>query len=91
MKAFRLTRLDFANVFLGRQTLEGLEAFGEVIGHQECMQMPFQAIVGLIIVTLHRSLLDCLAHAFDSAIGPGMIDLARPLFDAKKRSEGMAQ
>jgi hypothetical protein len=45
IKAIRLIRPYFADVFIGRQAFEGFEAFGEVVGHQESMQMLFQVIV----------------------------------------------
>jgi hypothetical protein len=45
IKPLRLIRPYFADVFIGRQTHKGFEAFGEVVGHQESMQMLFLVIV----------------------------------------------
>lgn len=39
-------------------------------------------IVSIVVVALDGRFLDRAVHAFDLAIGPGMLDLGQPMFDA---------
>jgi hypothetical protein len=45
IEAFWLVRPYFADVFVSGESVEGFEAFGEVMGHQEGVQMLFEGVV----------------------------------------------
>ena len=45
------------------------------------MQVRFQAVVGLIVEPLDRSLFQCSIYAFDLAVGPRVVRLGEPVFD----------
>ena len=47
---------ELANVFEGREALEGLEALGEVVGVEEGFQVGAQAVVAVIVVSAHGGL-----------------------------------
>ncbi len=37
----------------------------------------------MVVITLHGGFLDGPVHAFDLTVGPGMIDLGQPVFNAE--------
>ena len=37
---------EFAQIFVGREALEGLESSGEVVGFEEVVQVRFELVVG---------------------------------------------
>ncbi len=73
---------DFADEFIGCQTLEGFEASGVVVGVHEVREVGFKLVVTVIVIALDGGFLDGPVHAFDLAIGPGMPDLGEAMFNA---------
>jgi hypothetical protein len=67
-KAFRLFLPASADVFIRCEPFERFESFREVIGHEEGLQMLFQAIMGLVVVRFHGGVFERAVHAFDLAI-----------------------
>ena len=82
MKSFWLGSPGFADVFVRRETLEGLQPPSVVVGIDEVGEVGFELIVSVVIVALDGRFLDRAVHALDLTIGPGMLDLGQPMFDA---------
>ena len=78
---------EFAEVFIGREPFERLESSGEVVGFEEVSQVRFELVVGVVEVSLHRSVLDGSVHALDLPVGPGMVRLGQSVFDAMSETE----
>ena len=72
----------FADEFVGREALEGLEPASEVVGVDEVPQIPPQVFVSVIVEALDGCVLDGAVHALDLPVGPRMIDLGEPVLDA---------
>ena len=53
-----------------------------VVGVNEVGKVCFELIVPIVMVALDGRVLDRAVHALDLAIGPGMLDLSQPMFDA---------
>ena len=70
------------DVFVGGEAEEGLETTGEVVGDDEVGEMASQLFMGLVVVALHSRFLERPVHSFDLAVGPGMVRLGEPMFDA---------
>src|SRR6478672_3660011 len=70
VESIRLFRPDPADMFVGREALESLEALGEIIGVQEAGEVSFELVAGLVVVASDRRLLDRAVHAFDLAVSP---------------------
>ena len=84
---------EFAEVFVGRKAFEGLESSGEVVGFEEVCQVRFELVMGVVEVSLHRSVLDGSLHALDLPVGPWMVGLGEPVLDSMNETEpveGMA-
>lgn len=48
-------RPELAEVFIGREALEGLEPSSEIVGPEEVGQVRFELVVSVVEVSLHRS------------------------------------
>ena len=87
-----LERVSFESLWLGSpgfadelvwgEACEGLEASGEVVGVDEVAQVGAQLIVGLVEVAFDGGVFDGAVHSLDLTIGPRMLDLGQPMFDA---------
>jgi hypothetical protein len=77
----------FAQIFVGREAFERLESSGEVVGSEEVGQVRFELVVGVVEVSLHRSVLDGSVHALDLPVGPGMVGFGQPVFDSMSETE----
>ena len=63
-------RPELAEVFVGGKAFEGLESWVEVAGSEEVVQVRFELVVGVVEVSLDRSVLDGSVHAFDLPVAP---------------------
>ena len=81
--AFRLLLAALADVLIRGQAFERLEALGEVIGHQEGLQMRFQVVMGLVVILVHRGVFECAVHPFHLAVRPRMVGFGQPMVDAR--------
>lgn len=61
---------------------EGFESFGEVVSHQEGLQMFPQVLMGLVRVFLHGGFFEGSIHPFALAVRPRMIHLGQTWRDA---------
>lgn len=80
-KAFRLCLPDFADVFVGSEAAQCLEASTKIVGVDEVVKMRRQLRMAVIMVAFDSGFLDRPVHPLDLAIGPGVPDLGQPVFD----------
>jgi len=64
------------------QAAEGFEPPGEIIGRQKIREVLTQLLVAFVVVALHSCLLERPVHSLDLPIGPRMVWLGQPMFDA---------
>jgi hypothetical protein len=81
-KSFQLFLPASVDVFIRGKAFERFESFREVIGHQEGLQMLFQVVMGLVVIRFHGGVSRRVVHAFDLAIGPGMVGFGESMVDA---------
>ena len=55
---------------------ESFEAFGEVVGIEEGVEVESELIVMEVVVGANGGLFDGAVHAFDLPVGPGMVGTA---------------
>ena len=67
---FRVTGPYAADVFVWRETLEGLEATGEVVGRDEVVEMTAQLVMAVVVEAFDGRLLDGSVHPLDLSIRP---------------------
>ncbi len=77
-------RPELTEVFIGREPFEGLESSGEVVGSEEVGQVRFELVMGVVEVSLDRSVFDGSVHSLDLPVGPGVVGLGEPVLDAQK-------
>ena len=53
-KSIRFCLPAFADEFVGREAMERLESFGEVVGSDEVAEVDTQLVVGVVVVALNR-------------------------------------
>lgn len=80
-KSFWLLCPYSPNVFVRRETLQGLEPSGEVVGHQEAVRMRFELGVRGVVVPVDGCFLQRAVHAFDLSIRPRVFWFREPVFD----------
>ena len=81
-KAFRLLLPLLADEFIGCQSFQGLEALGEIVGHQEGCQMVTKLLMSIVVVAIDGGFLERSIHALDLAVRPGMIGFGEAMLDA---------
>ena len=81
-KAFWLFLPASADVLIRCESFERFESLGEVIGQQECIQVFFQVLVGLVGIFFHRGVCERAVHAFHLAIRPGLVGVGQPMVEA---------
>lgn len=72
----------FADVFVRREALQGFQPPSVVVGGDEVGKVCLELIVSVVMIALDSRFLDRSVHALDLAIGPRMLDLGQPMFDA---------
>ena len=70
-----------ADVFVWRETLEGLETTGEVVGRDEVVEMTAQLVMAVVVEAFDGRPLDGLVHPLDLSISPRMIGLCQAMLD----------
>jgi len=81
VKSVELGSPHFADIFEGREGLEGLQPPPIIIGIDEVGEMRFELRVAVIVVPFDGGLLDRPVHPFDLAVGPWMFDLGDAVLD----------
>jgi hypothetical protein len=77
-KAFWLLLPALTDVRRGGEPFQRFEPLGEVIGHQQGVQMCLEVVMSLVMIVFHGGVFAGTLHAFDVAIGPGMMGLRQP-------------
>ena len=80
-ESFWFCRPDFADVFVGRETLECLKTLCEVVGSDEVGEMSPKFVMGFIIEALDGGVLDGAVHPLDLAIRPRVLGLGQAMID----------
>ena len=80
-ESFWLFRPDLADVLVGREPLEGLEAFGEVVGGHEVRQMSSKLVMSSVVEAFDSRILDGAVHPLDLAIGSWVLRLGQAMID----------
>jgi hypothetical protein len=68
-ESFRLFRPGFADVFVGCEAFEGLEALCKVVSADEVREVGTELIVGFIVEAFDGRVLDGAVHALDAPRG----------------------
>ena len=64
------------------EAAEGFEAFGVVVGVEESGEVAAEMGVGEVVIVADGGVFDGAIHAFDLAVGPGMVGLGQAVIDA---------
>lgn len=75
---------DFANGLVRRAAVEGLEAFVEVVGHEEVVDMAFECLGRGVMVELGGGFLNRAVLALHLVVGPGMIRFGQTLLNTMR-------
>jgi hypothetical protein len=86
-KSIRFLLPAFADEFVGCESAEGLESFGEVVSSDEVAEVSAELVVVIVVVALNCGLFEGAVHALDLAVGPGMIGLSEPMIDAMGKTD----
>jgi hypothetical protein len=81
-QAFWLFVPALTDIVIGGKPFEGFQSFGEVISHQERVEVLLQVLRGLIIVFFDHGVLARSIHMLHLAIRPGMQGFGQPLGNA---------
>jgi hypothetical protein len=57
-KSIRFFLPAFADELIGREAMERLESFGEVVSGEEVAEVGSQLVVAVVVITLHRGFFD---------------------------------
>jgi hypothetical protein len=92
-KFVRVLSPELEEEFVGHKAFERLESSCEVVGSEEVGQVRFELVMGVVEVSLHRSVLNGPVHALDLPVGPGMVGFGQAVLDSMNETEpveGMA-
>ena len=79
VESFWLGSPAFADELIGREALKGLQSATEVVGADEVGEVLTQLVV--VVEPFDGRIFDCPVHAFDLAVGPGVVRLGQPVLD----------
>ena len=85
-ESIRLLCPELADVLLGREALEGPEAFGEVVGRDKVGEMAAKLILGFAIGSVDPRMLYRSVRVLDMADGFGSLGLGKAMVNV-----GLAQ
>lgn len=80
-ESFRLRYPSFADEFVGREPLQGLETATKVVRGDDVLEMGSKLIMAIMVEALDGRVLDRAVHALDLAVGPWMLRLCQLVFD----------
>ena len=66
---------SFADVLVGSELPQGLEALSEVVGVEEGFELLSELRLGFVVIAPNGGFLEGAVHPLDLTIGPGMIRL----------------
>ena len=67
----------FADVLVGSEPPQGLEALSEVVGVEEGYEVLSELLVGLVVIAPNGGFLEGAVHPLDLTVGPGMVRFVR--------------
>jgi hypothetical protein len=70
-----------ADELIGCHTAKSLEPFGEVVSHEEGLQVLFELLMGLVVVALDGGFFKSAVHPLNLPVGPGMLRPGAAVFD----------
>src|ERR1700690_2118795 len=70
-----------ADVFIGRETLQGLQSASEVVSSDEVGEMVAELLVALVVEAVDRCFLDGPVHPFDLTVCPRVLGLGQTMVD----------
>jgi hypothetical protein len=81
-KAFGRFLPALTDIFIWSKPLEGFESLGEIMGHQESVEVLFEVLMRLVIEFCNRGFFEGAVHALDLAVGPWMICFGETMLNA---------
>ena len=81
-ESFWLFCPDFADVFVGREAIEGFEPSSVVVSVDEVRQMGFELLMAVIVVAFDGGFLNGPVHALHLPVGPWMPDFGQAVLNA---------
>ena len=69
------------DVFKRREALQRLQPSGEIVGIDKGSQVLAQLVMRAIMIPFDGGFLERPVHPLDLPIGPGMVDLGKPVLD----------
>jgi hypothetical protein len=85
-ESFRIVCPDFADVFLGCETSEGLETPAVIVVVDEVGKVALELPVVFPVIALDGRFLNRAVHTFDLPVRPRMLDLGQAVLDAVRAS-----
>ncbi len=85
-ESFKLRSPTFANVFKGREHLQGFEPASEVIGSDEVREMLLKLLMALVVEALDCGILDNPVHSLNLAVDPRVLWFGQPMVDIVSRT-----
>jgi hypothetical protein len=79
---FAALQMHHADAFVGCEASQALEAFSEVVGGDEFVELSPQRIAAVVVEALEDVILDSAVHPLELAVGPGMMDFGEATHDA---------
>src|SRR6516162_5234637 len=73
---------SFADMLVGSEPPQGLEALSEVVGVEEGLEVLSELPVGLVVIAPNGGFLEGAVHPLDLTIGPRMVRLGEAVLDA---------
>ena len=77
----RLVCPSFADVLVGSEPPQGLEALSEVVGVEEGFEVLSELLVGLVVIAPNGGFLEGAVHPLDLTVGPGMVRFGEAVLD----------
>jgi len=71
-----------ADVLVRREAFQGLEPSSVIVSSNEVGEVALELVVTIVVIAFDCRFLDSSVHALDLTIGPRMLDLGQPMFDA---------
>src|SRR5881227_2145209 len=70
-----------ADVLIGREPFQDLEAASEVVGRDEVGQVRSELLVTVVVIAIDRRFLEGTVHALDLTIRPRVVGFGQAVFD----------
>src|SRR6476660_973637 len=85
----RLVCPSFADVLVGSEPPQGLEALSEVVGVEEGFEVLSELLVGLVVIAPNGGFLEGAVHPLELTGGPGMVRFGEAVRDTMLAADGV--